>query len=406
MSLLHVNTPIPGTSELQLVGPFLQPYTWPGGEYYCDASGGENTSFPLIRRCGFGIVLMRTDFDAHRLDNATCFTDVIQFGAFGVLPEHRQTIPRAELYAILEVVLNLQSFVTVMITSDSKVNVDLYLKGERSARDSMNGDLWDSIFLQIREKQLQLSLRWSKGHPEVEGNVEKYMISAKDATGNMLADSLANRAAQLHMVYNEDAFSVKWHMDLVDRIQKRAIVILSATANRAQDQRRPKEDKVTSIPLGGCVVASAHQFTRVGKVLHCFKCHKASPKGLSAIKQWLATECQPNRILNATYTAGTIRPSRIPPGQDIQIGNAFIHSTHQIMVYRGLHFCKVCACYASKRLLSLAVACEPPKGPQDAERRRKAVLALLQGKLPRGVPASPNSVENLINFEMDYPTEQ
>ena len=266
--------------------------------------------------------------------------------------------------------------------------------------------MWTSVFSQIRDKQLLLTLRWAKGHAEVEGNVAKYGITPKDATGNILADALANRAAQLHTVYNEDAFSVKWHMDLVDRIQKRAIVILAMTANRVQEQRQPKEDRVTHIPLGGHMMASTHSFTRMGKVLHCFKCHKASPRGLSAIKQWLATECRPDRLLNATYTAGTIRPSRIPPGRNVQIGNTLIHPTHNIMVYRGLHFCKVCSCYASKRLLSLAVACEPPKSPQDAERRRKAVLALLQGKLPRGVPAFPNSVEKFIDFEMDYPPEK
>ena len=56
LDLLQVNTPIPDSSLLRLFFQFIQPHEWPSGAYHTDASGGENNEYPLIRRCGIGIV--------------------------------------------------------------------------------------------------------------------------------------------------------------------------------------------------------------------------------------------------------------------------------------------------------------------------------------------------------------
>ena len=101
----------------------------------------------------------------------------------------------------------------------------------------------------------------------------------------------------------------------------------------------------------------------------------------------------------ATYAAGTIRPTRIPNDKQIMVGNAVIHSSHQVMLYRGLYFCRHCASWAIKKLENLASPCDPSgRGPEDAMRKGKAVLQLLRGKLPRGCAAFPNSTPKLLEL--------
>ena len=400
LSMLHINTPFSDTSQLQLVLRYIQPYTWPSGEYYTDGSGGPNNSFPIIRRCGFGIVLLRPDLAAVDFSNATEPTDLMVFGAFGVLPGTHHTVPRAELYAIMEIIVNLRPLSIATITSDSLVNVDLYLRGKDAASSSANGDLWADIFQLIHSKSLEVSIRWSKGHASEE-NVLQYAISAKDAFGNTVADSLADRAAQLHQVFTEDAFATKWHLDLVTRIQKRAVILLNLYGLRER-QKIPKQNspKAATMSISGHAIASEHTFTCFGKVLFCYNCHQTSPRGVAATKAWLATACRPDRILQATYTAGTIRPTRVPQSSEIRVGNASIHPTHTIMVFKGLYFCRSCSCYAIKKLEKLARPCDPAgKGPDDALRKRMTVLDFLQGKLPRGVNQWPNSTQRFFTLE-------
>ena len=400
LSLLHINTPFSETSQLRLVGSFIQPFMWPSGEYFSDASGGQHNSFPVIRRCGFGVVLLRDDFSEERLLAADDPSELTVFGAYGVLPGFVHTVPRAELYAILEIANNLAQYAVATITSDSKINVDMYESGEEQAKRSANGDLWESFYEVVERNFLKIRLRWAKGHASLDV-VDRYQITTKDACGNMMADSLAERAASEHEVYAEDAFATKWHIELVSRIQKRAVVLLNLYGLRKPDSS-PKESgtKLPRIPVSGQMLASQHSFTCMGRRLFCYRCHQSSPTGVGAAQQWLKTPCNPDRMLMVTYTAGTVRPTRFPAGSKVKVGNAETHPSHKLCVHKGLFFCRECACYATKKLENLAKPCDPTrgKGLDAANRKRSAAISLLQGKLPRGVAAFPNSAEKFLQL--------
>ena len=101
-----------------------------------------------------------------------------------------------------------------------------------------------------------------------------------------------------------------------------------------------------------------------------------------------------------TYTAGTVRPTRFPAGSKVKVGNAETHPSHKLCVHKGLFFCRECACYATKKLENLAKPCDPTKGKglDAANRKRSAAISLLQGKLPRGVAAFPNSAEKILQL--------
>ena len=158
---------------------------------------------------------------------------------------------------------------------------------------------------------------------------------------------------------------------------------------------------MAELTVTACALKSQHNVTKLGRSLFCYTCHSHSPPGITAAKSWLNTCCRPNNILRATYTAGTVRPSRVPDGQRIQVGHREVHSSHAVMVHKGLHFCRKCGVYAAKRLLSLAGPCNPTgKNQQETERKRKAVISLLQGNLPRGVPRFPGETNKQHYLEL------
>ena len=401
LDLLHINKPFPDTSQLILIHRYLLPGTWPSGSYHSDASGGPHNSFPLIRRCGFGVVLMQPHFSVDLLEAATCASQVIVFGAFGALPGAKQTVPRAELFAIFEIIVNLTTSAVATITTDSKVNVDVLKKGRRHAMDAENGDIWADIFTIMDQRQLAVDIRWSKGHPTVE-LAQRYAIRPEAAVGNIFSDALAERAAKTHAVFTDDSFGALWHFELVAKIQKRAVVILSLLAGRQTDAFKENSrsgSRPLLLPVSGHVLQSEHRFAAFGRTLHCYVCHNRSPPGLDATRAWLGTPCRPNRVLASSYNAGAVRPTRLPHGQPLYIGNGQIHESHVIMVHRGLYFCRKCASWAAKKLQNLSTQCEPTgKKPGDADRIRKLVVSLLQGKLPRGLKSFPNDTAAVVHL--------
>ena len=86
--------------------PRLEP-----GIYFTDGSGGLYSSDPRRRRCGWGIA--RIFYDPLRPQNNT-----LTIGWYGALPTQNQTVPRAELWAVIVVIEFAQGEITIY--SDSK----------------------------------------------------------------------------------------------------------------------------------------------------------------------------------------------------------------------------------------------------------------------------------------------
>ena len=99
------------------------------------------------------------------------------------------------------------------------------------------------------------------------------------------------------------------------------------SARSQRSQPRPSEATMPKMTTLAHAMQSTHTVTTLGRSLHCLKCHQRSPSGIGAAKTWIATMCKPDRILHATYTAGTVRPTRIPRDQVIQVGHRKVHHT-------------------------------------------------------------------------------
>ena len=80
-------TPPPAQAPVHRAGDM---HPRPGSAYYLDGSGGERTSDPRLRRCGWAAVHM-------------CHGQVIG-SLHGILPGPFQTVPRSELLALVALV--------------------------------------------------------------------------------------------------------------------------------------------------------------------------------------------------------------------------------------------------------------------------------------------------------------
>ncbi len=97
---------------------------WPSGTYYGDGSGGINTRFPTIRRCGCSL--------------ASCINGKLDLGVRYALPGETRTVPRAELSALASLVEISQEGSTLLYIGDDKPVCNLFHKGSEFCKKTSN----------------------------------------------------------------------------------------------------------------------------------------------------------------------------------------------------------------------------------------------------------------------------
>ena len=90
---------------------------WPSGVYYGDGSGGEHGLYPATRRCGVAIAALNEQHDFH-------------FGIKYPLPGEVQTVPRAELSALVTLVEIAEVGSNIIYIGDNLPIIKLYNKGK------------------------------------------------------------------------------------------------------------------------------------------------------------------------------------------------------------------------------------------------------------------------------------
>ncbi len=104
---------------------------WKDGVYYGDASGGENTKYPALRRIGVGLA---------------CFNDLFKFGLHSNLPGSIQTVGRGELFALVLLVRYLHRHTVCEFVTDNHNVYKTFNKGPVSAMNSADCDLYQGFF--------------------------------------------------------------------------------------------------------------------------------------------------------------------------------------------------------------------------------------------------------------------
>ena len=390
--LVNINTPFPSEHECKPV--FVgnpPPATWPSGRYHTDAGGGIYSSLPLLRRCGVGIVYLCQDELAFRPE--TIGAHLFVWGAHAIMEGSIHTVPRAELYAIMLVVIH--AIGAIVVVTDSLVNVDIFLAGRAKCFQASNADLWKRIFARIDAGEVTLELQWSKGHADDLDTYVRYKVTPLNMFGNICADRLANIAAESAQVSMQDAMNLKWHYSIVKQIQARAVVILASACEKDSTlAKMPPRVKLPAITSTGYALATQHRVTMISATLHCQDCLLHSSACEKGRKEFLATPCNPNTQMLRTMIVGSTKPTVVPVGQRIQVGRMPLDSSHKLKVYKGLFFCAHCGYHASEKAQMLSKPCQP-KNMQEAIRR---VLRLHSGKLPSGMRHWPNESPDAPEF--------
>lgn len=155
------------------------------------------------------------------------------------LPGEIQTNNRAEIYAILIVVQNLELAGKADLFTDNKIARDTYNKGKHRAEIANHADLWSEIFQQIDDKYLDITVYWMPSHTEEHPEKkEKAPVWMQDwhVKGDKETDILAGAAAALHEIPSKIAQPIIQICTELALIQVRLIQVTKMFAQRVHNK--------------------------------------------------------------------------------------------------------------------------------------------------------------------------
>ena len=203
--------------------------------FYSDGSGGVHSRDPLLRRCGWGFIGM---------DHLTPLV-----GKGGGLPGYMQTVPRAELYAVIALLRLRPQGSFTRIGVDCKYIVTGSLRSPALVATRDNADLWEEYFSLINAKNLEVRIfKIYKSHCGI-GDITSGRISLQDFLGNTFADAFARRGAA--------AWAFPWDMEqtvqfLRGRAWKIGLRIASVSLTTAKAYKGLVDAKPVSRPKPKC----------------------------------------------------------------------------------------------------------------------------------------------------------
>ncbi len=160
---------------------------------YTDGSGGPHSGDLLLRRCGWSWIIKDEGGG-------------LAFARFSALAGRIQTVPRAELSALVDLVAVVEPTTNLSVVIDAKYVVDngtkiIHLVRTTGAADrhpamtGPHGDLWMAFYQSIKDRGGTVTLTWIKSHATATMIWSGY-VGEGDFVGNALADVFADRAAK------------------------------------------------------------------------------------------------------------------------------------------------------------------------------------------------------------------
>jgi hypothetical protein len=334
------------------------------GTYHGDASGGEHTRYPDIRRVGVAFVKVSA-------------LGSLLFAAHFPLMGEIQTVARGELSAVVELIRLAQNNAVICFVTDNKVVYDNYNAGMAKAALSSDCDLYDELFKMRLEKRIALTLRWMPSHLKDPSctKVRPDDVTDIDIDANDLADKYAAEAAAMHQVSLQTATNCRYYYSLTKKIQLRLITIMQHLPARIKHKtvRTPAEEKVS---LDQKCSDSSHNAVIKGDRVTCTACLDSFRIKDPAFQPWLSGLCTPSPI--------THRPGHYPSNKVLHVGNKYAHPSHILKTYRGLVYCAKCGCRATNQVRLMGNRCLPP-----GRHGKTTLKAILSDRLPPGMVEWP-----------------
>ena len=349
--------PVPEEPIVRVWGALSQElYHLPVGAFMAtDASGGDYSADPRLRRVGWGLVAFTSDLK------------LLGF-RFGTLPPGEQTVPRGELYAAWQAVSCTSGGEELL--SDSDYVVKGHRRGPRAVHDKWQ-DIWRNLWECLGQSARPLPINKVKAHMTVEHLLEG-KISLQHYVANLCADVLAGLGAGLAQVPEQAAKQCHFYDGLAWKVQARIVEValqaLQATpeqerafpdrgqarAQRPREQMRQRRIRL----LRQALSSTGHSVVLLGtRKVHCKRCLQSRP--VSGSLKWLGQEC----------------------GQ-----NAVVHASHRRRVHRGLNYCSSCGAWGSFRCQRLRHPCTG----RLTVAGRMALRDIARGHMPLGLREWPD----------------
>ena len=261
-----------------------------------------------------------------------------------------QTVPRAELYSIVFVVVKVAAG-NVRIVSDSKINVDMYYQPRAEALASTNSDLWRLLFQQLDAKPIVFKLFWVPGHLDTKPlKVPRHVPDVSFAL-NHAADFFASKAAEVVEVPLHFASGALFYTKLVKQIQNRLTRVLITSCEKIKHEKALAPSRPSLPPIADAILASNHNIQQCGAELRCLDCSGSTSVTASNVRKWLATRCAPLPYED------TNAPVPVHGWYVVNIGNNIPNSSHEMYSIKGISFCQKCGAFSSKKCRLLNKPC-------------------------------------------------
>jgi len=351
------------------------------GNIYTDGSGGEFSNDKRIRRVGCAWAFVYPGQQSHKMYH----------GQNGHVVG-RQTVPRAELRALIAAMQAIRSYVEMR---QYKVNINITIhidnKGvvlgttnKAKTLKTNNVDLWTQyweVVEQLHHPDITIKIQKVKGHA-TEEDIRQGIITKEHAWGNTVADEWAKTAASRHLVVGTITQDARQRVTLCDRwatlIQKRALAICQLFLKKAARYKQPEEqDQAYRITNKYKMEQLGHSIVQVGNTRSsCTKC----------LQIWL------NRQLNVIIGQGRKCYGTTPwinygdhgnrglatplQGIPMHLTGKAPHVSHSIayLTEHGIVFCQRCGYHAKHMLRKLALPCHKTPPTKSTRRRRDNML--------------------------------
>ena len=350
--------------------------------FYSDGSGGAHSKDPMLRRCGWGFVGM---------DH---YAPVV--GKGGGLPGFKQTVPRAELYAVIALLRLRPPGSFTRIGVDCKYIVTGCLRSPALVASKDNADLWEEYFLLISNKSLEVQIfKIFRSHCGLE-DIASGRISVQDFLGNTCADAFARRGA--------DAWAYPWDLEQIVRslrgstwrIGLRIATVtlmavktykglLEAKPSSTQRIKRNEHDLLNELGQVGhemvkndqryfcsrCGLSCLYSKRQIRRLLKRGRCKAQSPSPPEVQPSPVETEDpfdMGGMDLDGNFgTSGSSQGAVVStPGQEHRLidgalflgqGGRAVHSSHRMMFWAGVYYCARCGSWGISKVVRLADPC-------------------------------------------------
>ena len=405
--------------------------------FYSDGSGGPDSSDPFIRRCGWGFVGLA---NGH-----------IVFGQGGGLVGPKQTVPRAELFALLQIAKSRPAGSACRVGVDCQYLIDGASGSRHKAANGSNGDLWDEYFSVLDPGSLDINLFKVKSHRKYEDIVLGF-ISVIEFVGNAAADAFAKRGAELWTVPDERKLEIKTARSRAWRVGMRLAAVVAETVAAFKEapllNAIPVKPRRTVAHLRHELESLGHCIEVEGRRASCFRCgitflfngtqcrallNKGKCKAVSA----------PNDQISKGFASSSTVLGEVQVSEDVSVerddvdpsdfgnmdldGNFFspppaplveeqtdctsvtfetherrtiegglfigvksadpVHHTHRMMYWAGIFFCSTCGCWGTVKTRFLVQPCR-----QCPSRAGACALKRIHAGLPPPRPPSLRGV--------------